>query len=334
MATVDATTRAKLPLGRWPDDRPSAAGNGSAASAMRRLCLLQSAREDDVGRVRRGRRPGRPRVAGAGVCAGRPLRRVGDERAGVGAAAVRHGADRRGAGQHQSRVPDERTEIRAAPVGRPRAGARRCLQVVELFRHAQRSLSGARGGCARRTAKRDVSETAVGRVAARRAAARHAVMGRTSGSRRTTCRKHSSTKWPPDSVRTTRSTFSTPPARPGSPKGAMLSHRNILLNAFYAGECQQLDHTDRICLPVPLYHCFGCVLGTLCCVRSRLGDGVSGRKLSARRDAGGHRTASAAPRSTACPRCSSPSWSTRTIRGAICRRCGPGSWPAARARSR
>ncbi len=51
----------------------------------------------------------------------------------------------------------------------------------------------------------------------------------------------------------------------GNPKGATLSHRNILLNAFYAGQCQRLDHTDRICLPVPLYHCFGCVLGTLCC---------------------------------------------------------------------
>jgi fatty-acyl-CoA synthase len=51
----------------------------------------------------------------------------------------------------------------------------------------------------------------------------------------------------------------------GDPKGAMLSHRNILLNAFYAGENQRLSHMDRICLPVPLYHCFGCVLGTLCC---------------------------------------------------------------------
>jgi fatty-acyl-CoA synthase len=50
----------------------------------------------------------------------------------------------------------------------------------------------------------------------------------------------------------------------GNPKGAMLSHRNILRNAFYAGQYQRLDHTDRICLPVPLYHCFGCVLGTLC----------------------------------------------------------------------
>jgi fatty-acyl-CoA synthase len=52
----------------------------------------------------------------------------------------------------------------------------------------------------------------------------------------------------------------------GCPKGAMLSHRNILLNAFYAGQCQRFDYTDRICIPVPLYHCFGCVLGTLCAV--------------------------------------------------------------------
>lgn len=50
----------------------------------------------------------------------------------------------------------------------------------------------------------------------------------------------------------------------GAPKGAMLSHRNILLNAFYAGLAQQFDARDRLCIPVPLYHCFGCVLGTLC----------------------------------------------------------------------
>jgi fatty-acyl-CoA synthase len=51
----------------------------------------------------------------------------------------------------------------------------------------------------------------------------------------------------------------------GNPKGAMLSHRNILLNGFYAGDRQRLTEKDRVCLPVPLYHCFGCVLGTLCC---------------------------------------------------------------------
>lgn len=50
----------------------------------------------------------------------------------------------------------------------------------------------------------------------------------------------------------------------GSPKGAMLSHRNILLNAYFAGHSQRFDARDRLCIPVPLYHCFGCVLGTLC----------------------------------------------------------------------
>ncbi len=50
----------------------------------------------------------------------------------------------------------------------------------------------------------------------------------------------------------------------GFPKGAMLAHRNLLLNAFYVGVCQRFTSADRICIPVPFYHCFGCVLGTLC----------------------------------------------------------------------
>ncbi|MEZ6112736.1 MAG: AMP-binding protein [Pirellulaceae bacterium] len=51
----------------------------------------------------------------------------------------------------------------------------------------------------------------------------------------------------------------------GFPKAAMLSHRNLLLNAYYIGQCQRLSEHDRICIPVPFYHCFGCVLGTLAC---------------------------------------------------------------------
>jgi fatty-acyl-CoA synthase len=50
----------------------------------------------------------------------------------------------------------------------------------------------------------------------------------------------------------------------GFPKAATLSHRNLLLNAYYIGECQRMTADDRICIPVPFYHCFGCVLGTLC----------------------------------------------------------------------
>jgi len=52
----------------------------------------------------------------------------------------------------------------------------------------------------------------------------------------------------------------------GFPKGVMLTHHNIANNGFSVGENQRLDETDRICLPVPLFHCFGCVLGVLAAV--------------------------------------------------------------------
>ncbi len=52
----------------------------------------------------------------------------------------------------------------------------------------------------------------------------------------------------------------------GFPKAATLSHRNLLLNAFYVGQCQRFTPDDRLCIPVPFYHCFGCVLGTMACV--------------------------------------------------------------------
>jgi fatty-acyl-CoA synthase len=51
----------------------------------------------------------------------------------------------------------------------------------------------------------------------------------------------------------------------GMPKGAMLTHRNILMNAFYIGERVRYTELDRVCVPVPFYHCFGCVLGTTVC---------------------------------------------------------------------
>ncbi len=49
----------------------------------------------------------------------------------------------------------------------------------------------------------------------------------------------------------------------GFPKGATLTHRNILNNGFFIGECMKLTPHDRLCIPVPLYHCFGMVLGNL-----------------------------------------------------------------------
>ncbi|WP_170008810.1 AMP-binding protein [Bacillus fonticola] len=52
----------------------------------------------------------------------------------------------------------------------------------------------------------------------------------------------------------------------GFPKGVMLSHTNIVNNAANIAECMELTKEDRMCIPVPFFHCFGCVLGTLACV--------------------------------------------------------------------
>jgi fatty-acyl-CoA synthase len=51
----------------------------------------------------------------------------------------------------------------------------------------------------------------------------------------------------------------------GFPKGATLSHHNILNNGFFIGETLGYDQNDRVCIPVPFYHCFGMVLGNLAC---------------------------------------------------------------------
>jgi fatty-acyl-CoA synthase len=52
----------------------------------------------------------------------------------------------------------------------------------------------------------------------------------------------------------------------GAPKGATLTHHNILNNGFFVGEAMRFTEADRLCIPVPLYHCFGMVLGNLACV--------------------------------------------------------------------
>jgi fatty-acyl-CoA synthase len=52
----------------------------------------------------------------------------------------------------------------------------------------------------------------------------------------------------------------------GTPKGATLTHHNIINNGYFIGEAMRLTEQDRLCIPVPFYHCFGMVLGNLACV--------------------------------------------------------------------
>ena len=52
----------------------------------------------------------------------------------------------------------------------------------------------------------------------------------------------------------------------GLPKGATLTHHNILNNGFFIGEVMRYTEQDKVCIPVPLYHCFGMVIGNLACM--------------------------------------------------------------------
>lgn len=51
----------------------------------------------------------------------------------------------------------------------------------------------------------------------------------------------------------------------GSPKGATLSHRNILNNGYFTTELINFGEEDRLCIPVPFYHCFGMVMANIGC---------------------------------------------------------------------
>jgi fatty-acyl-CoA synthase len=55
----------------------------------------------------------------------------------------------------------------------------------------------------------------------------------------------------------------------GLPKGATLSHHNLLNNGFFVGEATGIEPGSRVCIPVPLYHCFGMVMGNLGCLTHR-----------------------------------------------------------------
>ena len=120
----------------------------------------------------------------------------------------------------------------------------------------------------------------------------------------------------------------------GFPKGATLSHHNILNNAFFVGEGCGYDEHDRVCIPVPFYHCFGMVMGNLGCTthgatmvvpeaafepEAVLADRAGGALHEPLRRADDVHRRARPPASSA---------------SSTCRRCAPGSWPARRARSR
>jgi len=111
-----------------------------------------------------------------------------------------------------------------------------------------------------------------------------------------------------------------------------LTHTNIVKNAFYIGECMKLGPEDRVCIPVPFFHCFGCVLGTLNTVTHE-GTMVPVESF----DAEEVLEAVDWERCTALlgvPTMFIRSWITQTSRTTIRVLCGQASWPAPPARWR
>ncbi len=120
----------------------------------------------------------------------------------------------------------------------------------------------------------------------------------------------------------------------GNPKGATLTHRNVVNNARYIAMAMRLSEQDGLCIPVPLYHCFGMVLAVLACVSVGAnmvfpGEGFDpAATLAAVAEEQLHRVARRADhvhRRTG----SSGLRHASTSRG-----CAPASWPARHARSR
>ena len=120
----------------------------------------------------------------------------------------------------------------------------------------------------------------------------------------------------------------------GYPKGATLSHRNILNNGYFTTELINFTHEDRLCIPVPFYHCFGMVMGNLGCTTHGatmvipapgFDPEITLRAVAEERCTGALRRTDDVHRDAEPPDVRRP----RPVA-----RCGPGSWPARSARSR
>ena len=120
----------------------------------------------------------------------------------------------------------------------------------------------------------------------------------------------------------------------GFPKGATLTHHNLLNNGFFVGEGCGYTEADRICIPVPYYHCFGMGMGNLGGHLARRDDGHPGARLRPRADPAGRagRAVHVAVRRPDDVHRRAGAAGLRRLRPVHA--CAPGSWPARRARWR
>ena len=193
--------------------------------------------------VRRGGRSVRPRADRGRDRGGRPGRDLEPELRRVGARPVRDGEGRDHPGQHQPGLPDVRARLRAQAVGLQDAGGGDGVQDVRLRadgRRRPRRLRGPRAGRVHRPRLGGVHRRRRARVSADELRERQAATQFDD----------------PINIQYTSGTT-------GFPKGATLSHHNILNNGYFVGSGCRYSEEDRICIPVPYYHCFGMVMGNL-----------------------------------------------------------------------
>ena len=159
-------------------------------------------------------------------------------------AAVRHGQHRGDPRHRQPRVPDPRARVRAASGRHPPPRRGGGVQDGRLPGHDRRGAAALR-----RTGRRDHHRD--GRVGGPLA------LSTPTGPASPRWRRGSSADDPINIQYTSGTT--------GFPKGATLSHHNILNNGFFVGELCGYTDVDRVCIPVPFYHCFGMTMGNLGC---------------------------------------------------------------------
>ena len=199
---------------------------------------------------------------------GRPRRRVGPEPRRVGARPVRHGEARGDPGQHQPGLPGQRAPVRAR-ASRAAAGC---------------SPPRSQGlGLRRRWSTRCAPScpSSSGRCSS---APTSGTSWPAAGGRRRGCGRSMDELDFDDPINIQYTSGTT-----GFPKGATLTHHNILNNGYFVGELLGYTERDRVCIPVPLYHCFGMVIGNLAADHARRLHGLSGRDVRARGDAAGLR---------------------------------------------
>ena len=131
----------------------------------------------------------------------------------------------------------------------------------------------------------------------------------------------------------TRSTSSTRRAPPDSPRARRSATATSSTTATSSASCADYTEADRVCIPVPFYHCFGMVMGNLACTTHGAVHGHPGARLRPGRDAARRpqdekvhlalRRADDVHRRVVA---------ARTSPTTTCRRCAPGSWPAPRVR--